>query len=501
MNTNKTPVKHFRAGRIAVLVACLLSLVSCTVSPEPTQSFPEDGAPPPPTPVEGVPLPTSLPSRPLYGPGELVDYIAQTGDTLPALAVHFNTTEREIRKANPQIPLDATTMPPGMPMKIPIYYEPLWGTPFQIIPDSLFVNGPAQVGFDSGDFVRQQPGWFKTFHRYINGAERYGGDLIDNIAVNYSVSPRLLLAILEYQTGALTNPAPPDPEPRYPLGYLNPREPGYYNQLVYAANTLNNGYYGWRGGSLRQFEHFDGRIERPDPWQNAATVAIQYYFSKVLRDRDAFTQAIHAQGLVATYARLFGDPWANVQPHIPVSLTQPTLRLPFSSGKSWAFTGGPHTNWGTGLPLTSLDFAPPSNATGCAISEDYATAVADGVIARTGNALVELDLDGDGEIRTGWVIYYLHLANEGLIRKGTVVKAGDPLGHPSCEGGNATGTHVHIARKYNGEWIPAGGVLAFDLEGWIARDGAAPYQGTLTHFSQTATANTSGDSTTLVHAE
>ena len=73
-----------------------------------------------------------------------MDYIAQTGDTLPALAYRFNTTEREIREANPNIPAEVTTMPPGMPMKIPIYYEPFWGSPYEILPDSLFVNGPAQ---------------------------------------------------------------------------------------------------------------------------------------------------------------------------------------------------------------------------------------------------------------------------------------------------------------------------------------------------------------------
>jgi hypothetical protein len=36
------------------------------------------------------------------------------------------------------------------------------------------------------------------------------------------------------------------------------------------------------------------------------------------------------------------------------------------------------------------------------------------------------------------------------------VKTGDRIGHPSCEGGAANATHVHIARRYNGEWIPAG---------------------------------------------
>src|SRR5512136_2477171 len=58
---------------------------------------------------------TPLPKRPAYDPGELVDYVAQAGDTLPALAAHFNTTIAEIQAANPQIPVDATTMPPGMP--------------------------------------------------------------------------------------------------------------------------------------------------------------------------------------------------------------------------------------------------------------------------------------------------------------------------------------------------------------------------------------------------
>ena len=92
---------------------------------------------------------TPLPTRPAYTPGELVDYTVQTGDTLPALASHFNTSIEELREENPIIPEDVTTLPPGMPMKIPIYYAPLWGTSYQILPDSHFVNGPAQVGFDS----------------------------------------------------------------------------------------------------------------------------------------------------------------------------------------------------------------------------------------------------------------------------------------------------------------------------------------------------------------
>src|SRR5512140_1478967 len=51
------------------------------------------------TPIPPTPIPAPTSGRPNYAPGELVDYTAQSGDTLPALARRFNTTEAEIRAA------------------------------------------------------------------------------------------------------------------------------------------------------------------------------------------------------------------------------------------------------------------------------------------------------------------------------------------------------------------------------------------------------------------
>jgi hypothetical protein len=70
------------------------------------------------------------------------------------------------------------------------------------------------------------------------------------------------------------------------------------------------------------------------------------------------------------------------------------------------------------------------------------------------------------------------------------VARGDRLGHPSCEGGIATGTHVHIARKFNGEWIAAAGPVPFNLSGWIAVAGEAAYKGFLVRGDQVVVANT-----------
>lgn len=443
-------------------------------------------------------------SRPRYEPGELVDYVAQAGDTLPFLAARFNTTVEEILGANSFIPPAATTMPPGMPMKIPIYYKPLWGSPYRILPDSHFVNGPAQVGFDVQEYVAQTNGWLKNYSNYVADSNRSGADIVEYVAHYYSVSPRLLLALLEYQSGALSQSIV-DPEIKdYPLGNRYWSHKGLFLQLIWAANFLNNNYYDYKNMTFNSIEHRDGRMERFDPWQNSASVSLMKYFN-TLMDYPNYMTSISPDGFASTYKNLFGDPWQNEQPHIPGSLVQPAFILPFQPGDIWALTGGPHAGWGTGEPLAALDFAPPSKTSGCVPSGVWATAVTSGVIVRSTFGEVMLDTDGDGDERTGWNVFYLHVATEGRIPLGATVQQGDPIGHPSCEGGASTGTHIHVARKYNGEWIPAagisGGYLAFDLEGWTAHNGSEVYLGTLTRNSQTVTACTCSNAASFIKSD
>lgn len=469
----------------SLLLIASLILPACSPQNEEAKVSPEIHFPQEPT--SSFPTPTPLPTRPTYKPGELVDYTAQNGDTLPAVAAHFNTSVKEILAANPIIPKDATTLPPGMPMKVPIYYRNFWGTPYQIIPDSHFVNGPAVVGFDTTEFVKTHDGWLKSYVQYAAGANRTGAEIIDLIARNYSISPRVLLALAEYLAGALSSPTMPEESLAYPLGFKSYYYRGFYMQLIWAANRLNNGYYGWRTGELIEFELPDGTYERPDPWQNAATVAFQYLFSAILPP-EQYRNTISSIGIAQTYQGLFGDSWEAEQPHIPGSLTQPGMLLPFGKGEVWAYTGGPHTAWGRGLPFAALDFAPSANKSGCYTSDAWTTAIAPGMVIVAESGYLLLDLDMDGDHRTGWVIFYLHIESRDLIEVGTIVEAGDPLGHPSCEGGTSTGTHIHIARKYNGEWMAADGPVPFVMEAWVPKNGDAPYEGTLIRYEKTVTA-------------
>lgn len=452
---------------LALIALC----VSCSVSP--LQGSEVDGT------IE-MPLvaQTPLPTRSAHPPGQLLPYQALSGDTLEALAVRFNTSIDEIRQSNPQLPAQVTTLPSGYTLQIPAYYLPFTGTPFQILPDSEFINGPTAIGFEVEDELRRKPGYLSDTSDYAYRLERPAWEVIQAIADNYSIHPRLLLTLLEHATQAMTNPFPSDSEQTYPLGNAEERYKGLFRQLLWAAERLSDGFYGWRSGKMRSFEAADGLVVVPDPYQNAGTVAIQYLFAGVYALED-LELAIGPEGIFATYSRLWGDPHSFAADIIPGSLQQPELTLPFVPDRIWDFTGGPHFSWGTSLPLGALDFAPPAMQGGCVWSSEWVAAPADGLIVRSGEAVVELDLDQDGDARTGWVVFFFHLASEGLIQVGTTVTQGDLIGHPSCEGGRATGSHVHIARKYNGEWIEADGPVPFELGGWTAREGDEPYLGTL----------------------
>ncbi|MEE4195523.1 MAG: LysM peptidoglycan-binding domain-containing protein [Anaerolineae bacterium] len=478
------PLRTRPKGALVLLagMVILLAVSSCRFMPQDSGLPAEDLTPsiPTDTPLPEVTLPAE---RPQYTPGELVQYQAQSGDTVPALAKHFNTSVEEIMAANPIIPADVTTLPEGLPMEIPIYYRPLWGSSLRILPDYAFVYSAYASDFDVVRFVAESDGWLRDEEDFTEGTQLKGGEIIRHVALSYSIHPQLLLAVLEYQTGALTSPVRPDFSSGDILGFNAPTRTRLVLQLNLLANTLNNGYYGWRSGNLEGFTHAaDGRWEYPDPWQNAASVGLQYTFAQMM-DYRHYRVAISEEGIQKVFINLFGDPYSVQIELIPGSLQVPEMKLPFEIDVPWTYTGGPHTGWGEGEPWAAVDFAPPG-VTGCASTSSWHTAVSDGVVVRTGPGQLYLDLDGDGDERTGWVVMYMHTASNGKLQVGSVVKRGDFLGHPSCEGGSSTGTHLHMARKYNGEWIAASGVLAYDLEGWIVEGTGLPYQGTMVRYGE-----------------
>jgi len=433
----------------------------------------------------GAPVASPTPDPPHVLPtrrSEDEQYTVRSGDTLGKIAQRYGVDMNAIIAANDIANPDLLEV--GVVLTIPAGHPLPPGPDFKIIPDSELVNSPGVASFDLQKFIVSQKGYLAVYQEEYEGRMLSGGEIIAQVARDYSVSPRLLLTVLEYKTGWVTR-STADAKNEYPLGFMHTAYKGLYRQLAWTANNLNRGYYLWKAGGIASWILADGSLVPPAPTLNAGTAAIQYYSSLLLNKAD-WDRAVSPDGIFAAYQALFGYPFDHtLDPLIPAGLTQPALQLPFEPRVSWSYTGGPHGGWGSGSGWAAIDFAPPGDALGCVQNDAWVVAVADGTILRAADGAVVQDLDGDGIEQTGWSILYMHIETRDRVKTGARVKAGDRIGHPSCEGGVSNGTHVHLARRYNGEWIPADSDLPFDLDGWISKGTGVEYDGWLTKGNQT----------------
>jgi len=422
--------------------------------------------------------PTPDAPHPLPPPRDYVDqYTVQAGDTLGSIAQRYGITLEALMQTNGLN--EASILSVGDVINIPpIDPNPTPGPAFKIIPDSELIYSPASATFDVEAYLRSKGGYLTNYVQEVDGTYLSGAQIITRVAQNYSANPRLLLAIIEYRSGWVTNPVPQNID--YPMGLFDDFYAGLYRQSAWAADNLNRGYYSWRVNALGTLPLNDGTYVPLDPTINAGTAGLQYFFS-LYNNRAVWDFDVSALGLYQTYNLLFGYPFDyDIASLLPLNLTQPPMQLPFATGATWSFTGGPHGGWDNGSAWAALDFAPPGEAAGCAQSEAWVVAVADGFITRADNGAVVQDLDNDGYEQTGWTVLYMHIESRNRVQAGTYVYAGEPIGHPSCEGGISNATHLHLARRYNGEWIPADGNLPFNLDGWISSGDGVLYNGWLT---------------------
>ena len=437
-----------------------------------------------------TPLPTRMP--PFL-------YATQPGDSLVTLAARFNVKPADISSPDP-LPAEGL-LKPGLMLTIPRNL-PQTSPNTRVIPDSEVVYSPTSLDFAIKTYVKDAGGYLSTgYSEYVYNATHTGAEVVQIVAQENSFNPRLLLALLQYQANWVTGQPGNMAQSEYPLGNLDVNYRGLYKQLSWTIRQLSIGYYGWRTGKITSLTFKDQTSLRLSPELNAGTVAVAYFFAKFYDQREWARVLYSNDSFPALYEKMFGSPWVRTQPiepFFPANMTQPKLELPFYFDRIWSFTGGPHDAWGPDSALAAIDFAPGSTESGCIPSQEWVIAPAPGLVLRSDNGVVVLDLDGDGYEQTGWVLMFLHIGSEKRVAAGTRLNLNDPIGHPSCEGGIATGTHFHFARKYNGEWILADGALPFVIGGWRAHAGAKEYDGTLTKDGKTITACTCGSADTKI---
>ncbi len=226
--------------------------------------------------LQTVSSPTPDEQRILPTPRQDTDqYVVQSGDILGNIAQRYGISLETLMEANNIT--DPNLIDVDMVLNVPAPNPGDAGTPFKVIPDSELVYGPAAIYFDIDDFIQSQNGYLANYTQDVNGVLLSGHEIVWIVARNYSVNPRLLLALLEYQSGWVTNPQPFNTS--YPMGLADEYHYGLYRQLTWAADNLNQGYYLWKANAISTWVVNDGTVVPVDPTINAGTAALQYFFA------------------------------------------------------------------------------------------------------------------------------------------------------------------------------------------------------------------------------
>ncbi len=407
-------------------------------------------------------------------------YTVRSGDTLGAISARYDLTLEELMKLNGITNPNAIQI--GQQLKIPAQVTRA-APADKILPDSEIVYSPAYATFDVSAFANQAGGYLATYREKVEGETLTGAQIVQLVAERYSVGPRALLALLEYETGWVTQTALTPDQVTYAMGLRDAARQTFFYQVSWAANRLNEGYYGKLSGRLAAFRFKDRTRARVAPNANPGTVAIQNFLAQ-LNTWDAWQTQIGNDGFLATYRKLFGDPSQSaIEPLIPADLKQPMLRLPWNNGEMWYYTGGPHGGWNDGSGWAAIDFSPKDVLGSCLASRLWTTAAASGKVIRAEHGRVVVSLGNNDFPGTGWALMYLHIATKDRATPGALVNVGDRIGHPSCEGGTSESSHVHFARLYNGQWIEPN-LAPFVLSGWQVTQVDQEYEGKLTRSNE-----------------
>lgn len=145
-------------------------------------------------------------------------YYTQAGDTLDVLAIRFGVQPTEI--SSPDSIPPAGLMQPNQLLIIPARLGETT-PPDKLMPDSEIVYSPSAVDFDIKKYVQDAGGELSTYKQYLKDGWYTGAGVVQRVAIENSVNPRLLLALLEYQSHWVFGQPANLAETDYPMGYID----------------------------------------------------------------------------------------------------------------------------------------------------------------------------------------------------------------------------------------------------------------------------------------
>lgn len=277
-----------------------------------------------------------------------------------------------------------------------------------------------------------------------------------------SISPKILIALMEHQTTLVSAPA--DKAMTQPFGVLS-KETSFREQVRDVSMRLAGIHY--------------------DKVKAAASHSVQKTneassISQLLSGKSSTkTQSRAAASFDQTYGLLFKAN-ATVSNRLTTAAVAPPsnlLQLPYPVGSSWRH-GGSHSNTGSGTVYSSLDFN-NGGFWGSNLNHLWVKSSAPGTVKVHSSCNMEV-IHADG-----WSTQYYHLdniqysTNQSVGRNSNLANYASNKNQALCEGGQSTGPHQHFSLKRHGSYASLNGVK---LSGYTVHTGSSNYDDNCNRF-------------------
>lgn len=321
--------------------------------------------------------------------------------------------------------------------------------------DAGTLDGQALVyGYDEM-FEFDTAAWFARKAPHL----RNQAESISHWAGYSGISPKVLIALMEQQSGVVSRRNSRVDGMRQPFGRLS-KQVGFNAQTRDVAQALRQALYE-REDATSALARGPVALAKANPLKLLHVRSGDSLPSAALKGDFEFQQV---------YSRLFNGPRRAVDGRTraataaarDVSIYASSfLQFPFPIGQRW-HVGGAHTNTGSGnYPMSSLDMS-LGGGWGSNQSNTWVVASAPGTFKRHSSCFAEV-VHSNGLSTT-----YYHMMNL-RYATGATVNRGASIGNPAntqaqalCNGGQSTGPHVHWSLKSNGSFYHLNGVTLSD---------------------------------------
>ena len=283
-----------------------------------------------------------------------------------------------------------------------------------------------------------------------------------------SISPKVILAILEHQAQSLSQEKSANDLNLALKGLSNKNS--LKEQISDISTRLATSYY----------KNVEEKVANPQVQSLKALLSSNLASSATSIEQ----QNQELKSFTQTFFALFPQ---STQPQIEtpssLALSVPSaslLQLPYPVGQSWQTWGGTHTFTGQGSgPRSSLDFRQNRGGFGSNTASLWVSSASQGSAVKHSSCFVEVLAPG------GWSTTYYHLDNvqvntgQSVSRNARLANYANNLDQALCEGGTANGPHLHFSLKLNGAYMSLDGV---QLSGYRVQDGRSNYDSNCDYF-------------------